>query len=103
MGVPVVAVGARGTLSGVAHERSGYLVTPGDVNALIHHSRELLNDPALWARLSAGARSFGASTTPHGVAQRVLDVYSHVLGMPRAVAFQDDLSGHPRSSLAYDQ
>ena len=103
MGVPVVAVGARGTLSGVAHERSGYLVTPGDVNALIRHSHDLLTDPALWARLSAGARSFGAGTTPQGVAQQVLDVYRHVLGMPRTVTFPDDVSGHPRSTLAYDQ
>ncbi|UBV43195.1 glycosyltransferase [Deinococcus taeanensis] len=103
MGVPVVAVGARGTLSGVAHERSGYLVNPADVNALTHHARQVLADPALWARLSAGARTFGASTTPAGVAQQVLDVYSHALGMPREIAFPADASSLPRSTLAYDQ
>ncbi|GGL05218.1 glycosyltransferase [Deinococcus radiotolerans] len=103
MGLPVVAVGARGTLSGVAHGRSGFLVTPGDVNGLIAHARSLLDDPVLWAQISENARQFGATTTPQGVAQQVLDVYSHVLGMPRAIAFPDEVSGHPRSTLAYDQ
>lgn len=103
MGVPVVAVGARGTLSGVADGTSGYLVAPGDVTTLTARAREVLDDPALWARLSAGARAFGASTTPAGVAERVLDVYAHVLGLPRTVSFplETGASGH-RSTLAYD-
>ncbi|PTA67923.1 glycosyltransferase family 4 protein [Deinococcus arcticus] len=103
MGVPVVAVGARGTLSGVAHERSGYLVRPADVNALIRHARQILDDPALWARLSAGARAFGASTTPAGVANQVLDVYRQVLGRPLEIPFPEGASGHPRNSLVYDR
>ncbi|ACO45475.1 glycosyltransferase family 4 protein [Deinococcus deserti] len=103
MGVPVVAVGARGTLSGVAHERSGYLVPPGDVNRLIRHSRAVLDDPQLWARLSAGARAFGATTTPAGVARQVLEVYAQVLGMPSEVTFPEAAPGHPRNSLVYDQ
>lgn len=104
MGVPVVAVGARGTLSGVADGQSGYLVKPGDVAALTGHARALLDDPQLWARLSAVARQFGASTTPAGVAQRVLDVYAQALGMPREVTFplEAGASGHPRNTLAYD-
>lgn len=103
MGVPVVAVGARGTLSGVAHERSGYLVTPADVNALTRHARDILDDPQLWSRLSAGARAFGASTTPAGVAAQVLDVYAAVLGMPREVTFPGESGTQPRNTLAYDQ
>lgn len=103
MGVPVVAVGARGTLSGVAHERSGYLVAPADVNALTRHARDILDDPALWSRLSAGARDFGHSTTPAGVAQQVLDVYATVLGMAREVSFPVEAGVPPRNNLAYDQ
>ncbi|GAA5440803.1 D-inositol-3-phosphate glycosyltransferase [Deinococcus caeni] len=103
MGVPVVAVGARGTLSGVAHERSGYLVTPADVNALTRHARDILDDPQLWSRLSAGARAFGASTTPAGVAAQVLDVYAAALGMPREVTFPGESGTQPRNTLAYDQ
>ncbi|MCD0171297.1 glycosyltransferase family 4 protein [Deinococcus sp. 23YEL01] len=102
MGVPVVAVGARGTLSGVAHEHSGYLVPPADVNALTRHARDILDDPALWARLSAGARAFGSSTTPAGVARQVLDVYAAVLGMPR-ITFPGESGAQPRNTLAYDQ
>lgn len=105
MGVPVVAVGARGTLSGVASGQSGYLVKPGDVKALTNHARELLDNPELWAKFSAAARVFGASTTPEGVAHRVLDVYAQVLGMPRTVTFPADQAagGHPRNTLVYDR
>lgn len=87
MGVPVVAVGARGTLSSVAHERSGYLVAPADVNAMVHHARAILGDAALWGRLSAGAREFASGNCPAGVAARVLDVYAAALGVPRDVPF----------------
>ena len=82
MGVPVVAVGARGTLSGVDDGRSGYLVPVGDVAALVRHAHALLGDPALWQAMSAAARVFGASTTPQGVARQVLDVYARVLHLP---------------------
>lgn len=109
MGVPVVAVGARGTLSSVAHERSGYLVAPADVNAMIRHSLAILDDPVLWGRLSAGARDFASGTTPAGVAARVLDVYAAVLGMPREVPFPVDpglsasaVGPSGQSILAYD-
>ncbi len=79
MGVPVVAVGARGTLSGVQSGYSGYLVAPGDVAALVRHSRELLDEPQLWSQLSQHAREFGGRTTPGGVAEQVLEVYRQVL------------------------
>lgn len=79
MGVPVVAVGARGTLSGVQSGYSGYLVAPGDVQALTRHSQALLNDGRLWTQISAQAREFGGRTTPGGVAQQVLAVYAEVL------------------------
>ncbi|GHF54962.1 glycosyltransferase involved in cell wall biosynthesis [Deinococcus metalli] len=105
MGMPVVAVGARGTLSGVAHERSGYLVAPGDVNAMIAHAHHLLEDAELWARMSVGAREFGHTTTPAGVARQVQDVYADALNLPRTVTFpvEAGVSGHPRSTLAYDR
>lgn len=89
MGVPVVAVGARGTLSGVESGYSGYLVAPGDVSALVAHAREVLSQPSLWATLSRNAREFGARTTPAGVAEQVLRVYASVLGRgPEAVGLR---------------
>ncbi|KEF34415.1 glycosyl transferase [Deinococcus sp. RL] len=103
MGVPVVAVGARGTLSGVAHGRSGYLVAPGDVGALTRHAAAILSDPALWARLSRGARRYGATWTPGGVAERVLDVYAGVLGTPQEVPFAEGAAAlTARNTLVYD-
>ncbi|WP_102127094.1 glycosyltransferase [Deinococcus planocerae] len=104
MGVPVVAVGARGTLSGAAHGESGFLALPGDVPALTRHAAEVLGDPALWARLSRGARAFGAAWTPGGVAERVLDVYADVLGTPREVAFPAEAASlTPRNTPWYDR
>lgn len=106
MGVPVVAVGARGTLSGVAQGRSGYLVPPGDVAALTHRAQAVLGDGRLWRRLSEGARAFGTAWTPGGVAERVLDVYASVLGVPREIPFPEAASvqaASPRSTLAYDR
>lgn len=100
MGVPVVAVGARGTLSGVAQGQSGYLVTPGNVSGLVQHSRRILDNPQLWQQLSVGAQQFGASWSPSGVAQRVVDVYTDVLGLPRTAWPQPITDG---SSHAYDQ
>lgn len=80
MGVPVVAVGARGTLSSVQSGYSGYLVAPGDVSGLVSHARDILGQPGLWATLSRNAREFGGRTTPAGVAEQVLRVYAGVLG-----------------------
>lgn len=80
MGVPVVAVGARGTLSGVQPGYSGFLVAPGDVSGLVRHARDVLAHADLWATVSRNAREFGGRTTPAGVAEQVLRVYASVLG-----------------------
>ncbi len=44
MGVPVVANRADGTVEAVAHGRSGYLVTPGDLETMAACCLELLRD-----------------------------------------------------------
>ncbi|SEI71698.1 Glycosyltransferase involved in cell wall bisynthesis [Deinococcus reticulitermitis] len=110
MGVPVVAVGARGTLSGVQSGYSGFLVPPGDVAGLVTHARTLLDNRALWTRFSAQAREFGGRTTPGGVAEQVLEVYARVLGLPPGnrrpdfpVPTPPGAGGRLRNSLAYDQ
>lgn len=110
MGVPVVAVGARGTLSGVQSGYSGFLVPPGDVAELVKGARTLLEDRRLWTRFSAQAREFGARTTPGGVAEQVLEVYARALGLPPGQAQRAGVpvtspgaGGRLRSSLAYDR
>ncbi|WP_293913771.1 glycosyltransferase [Deinococcus sp.] len=80
MGVPVVAVGARGTLSGVQSGSSGYLVAPGDVGGLVAASRKLLDSAARHTAFAAQGRQFARQWTPGMVTERTLEVYARVLG-----------------------
>jgi Glycosyltransferase len=110
MGVPVVAVGARGTLTGVQSGYSGYLTAPGDVPELVRRARELLESPEQYARFSRQAREFGGRTTPAGVARQVLAVYARTLGLPpespddpRAdgLSAPAEAAGRPRNNPVY--
>lgn len=58
-GLPVVAGRVRGVPDVVAENRSGLLAPEGDVQALAVLIARLLDDPALRARLAAGARALG--------------------------------------------
>ncbi|WP_027882204.1 glycosyltransferase family 4 protein [Meiothermus rufus] len=75
MGVPVVAVGAEGTLQGVDEGKSGYLVPPGDPRALARRALELLQDEALRQRFSEGARRFADQRTARRIAEQIVEVY----------------------------
>ncbi|WP_135227618.1 glycosyltransferase family 4 protein [Deinococcus fonticola] len=108
MGVPVVAVGARGTLSSVESGYSGYLVAPGDVSGLVQHAQAILQTPQRWAELSRNAREFGGRTTPGGVAEQVLRVYDSALSRHTAQADSGGEKGKfipvtRRSNPAYDR
>src|SRR5690606_39103841 len=63
-GVPVVATDTGGLPEVVADGETGYLAPVGDVDAMADRSIEILSDPALWKRMSSGARAgaerFGA-------------------------------------------
>jgi glycosyltransferase involved in cell wall biosynthesis len=56
-GLPVVTTGVGGMLELVRDGRSGFLVPPGDVNALVDRLSLLMSDAALGARLGAAARA----------------------------------------------
>ena len=75
LGVPVVAVGAEGTLSGVADGESGYLVAPGDSAALAERALRLLRDPELYSRFREGALKFGHQHSARRMAEEILAVY----------------------------
>ncbi|GGJ84291.1 glycosyltransferase [Deinococcus aquiradiocola] len=75
MGVPVVAVGAEGTLGGVEPGVSGQLVASGDWAALAAHTSALLADPAALATMSAGARQFARRFSSSKMAEQMLDIY----------------------------
>jgi glycosyltransferase involved in cell wall biosynthesis len=75
VGVPVVAVGAEGTLQGVEVGSSGYLVPPGDYRAMAEKALELLRDESLRQRFSEGARKFADQRTARRVAEQIVAVY----------------------------
>ena len=58
-GVPVVATATGGVPEQVEHEKSGLLVAPRSVPELKAAVQRLIDDPALYRRLCAGARQRG--------------------------------------------
>jgi glycosyltransferase involved in cell wall biosynthesis len=55
-GLAVVATDVGGTIEAVEHDVSGLIVPPGDPRPLAEAMGRLLDDPAMRARLGAGAR-----------------------------------------------
>ncbi len=84
MGVPVVAVGAEGTLEGVADGESGFLVPPGDAGALAKKARLLLADEALRRRFAEAARRFAERRSAPRVAEEILAAYEEAEAIHRA-------------------
>jgi glycosyltransferase involved in cell wall biosynthesis len=77
LGVPVVASAVGGLSSAVRDGEDGVLVPPGDVPALIGALDRVLGDPALRARLSAGALARAAGDLSwDAVADATLEVYA---------------------------
>ncbi|PYE55271.1 glycosyltransferase family 4 protein [Deinococcus yavapaiensis] len=102
-GLPVVAVGAGGTLDGVKNGESGYLVAPGDTSAIARLSAKILADAALHEHLSRGAHAFAASSSLPVVTDRMLEVYLEALVAFEAGAFTNRLVDGARSNLSYDR
>jgi len=55
-GVPPIVTDVGGTRELVRPGIDGFIVAPGDADALVARSRTLLDDPAAWRRCSAAAR-----------------------------------------------
>ncbi|RDI95650.1 glycosyltransferase family 4 protein [Meiothermus sp. QL-1] len=91
VGLPVVAVGAAGTLQGVDDGKSGYLVPPGDHRAMAERALRLLEDEALRRRMSEGARRFADQRTAKRVAEQIVAVYDEATRLvefePRRLIF----------------
>lgn len=91
MGVPVVAVGAEGTLEGVEEGKTGFLVPPKDVKALAERALELLGDEEKRRRFSQNARAWAMERSAERIAERVVEAYdeaSEILRVePRRLIF----------------
>ena len=101
MGVPVVAVGAEGTLGSVDAGVSGYLVGSGDWLGLAAYSSALLDDSALMTELSGGARQFARRFSSSKMAEQMLDIYLQSLSQQGWRAAGPDYSGLSYAETAY--
>jgi glycosyltransferase involved in cell wall biosynthesis len=81
-GCPVLASTAVGAVAGglVRHDETGWVVAPGDADALAGALAQLLGDAALRARLGDAARAAVAGHTPEAMAR----AFSRALGVARA-------------------
>ncbi|WP_117236947.1 glycosyltransferase family 4 protein [Thermus sediminis] len=84
MGVPVIAVGAEGTLEGVEEGRTGYLVPPGDYKALAKKALELLQDEEKRRRFSVRSRAWALERSAERIAERIVAVYEEASEILRA-------------------
>ncbi|WP_369258687.1 glycosyltransferase family 4 protein [Geodermatophilus amargosae] len=80
-GLPVVASDVGGIPEVVRDGVTGLLVPPGDVDALAAALDRVTADPALRARLSAGARARSADYAWPALSARVAAVYERLLGV----------------------
>jgi glycosyltransferase involved in cell wall biosynthesis len=82
VGLPAVASRVGGIPEVVEHGRTGLLVPPGDPAALARAIDAVLGDPALAARLSAGARERAPAYDWDRMADEVRALYAEVAGPP---------------------
>lgn len=81
-GLPVVATDIPGYREVVRDGIEGLLVPPGDPGSLARAVREVLNDPALAARLGAAGRTRAGEYAWSLVVPRIEAVYGRALGRP---------------------
>jgi len=84
MGVPVVAVGAEGTLESVSHGRSGYLAPPGDAKNLADKAALLLSDESRRRRMAEAARRFALQRSATRIAEDMVAAYEEAEDILRA-------------------
>lgn len=87
-GVPVVAWRGLGTEDVVRHDLTGRLAPQGDLGALAA-ALTAAGDPEVRARLSEGARRFGAAAAPAAIARGLLD------GRPPAASWRSTTKPWP--------
>jgi glycosyltransferase involved in cell wall biosynthesis len=79
LGKPIVATNVGGVPEVIEHEVSGIVVDIGDANAIGRSIARVLCDPALAARLSAGAIARAPTFSIENTIDRTMDVYRELL------------------------
>jgi glycogen synthase len=83
LGRPVIASRAGGFAEVIEHDRSGWLVPPGDPDMLARELTARLADEEGLRRVGRGARQRAALFEVDAVVDRVLSLYDRVLGLRR--------------------
>ena len=78
-GAPIVASAIEGYQNVARTGQDALLVPPGDVGALRGALRELIDDPALRARLAASGRERAEQFSMRNLAERYLELYTRAL------------------------
>ncbi|MFZ5990520.1 MAG: glycosyltransferase [Deinococcota bacterium] len=84
VGVPVVAVGAGGTLEGVEEGKSGYLVLPQDARGMALRALELLRDEEKRLQFAQAARHFADRRSARRIAEEIVACYDEASEILRA-------------------
>jgi len=82
-GVPVVATDVGGTRELFTSGREGILVAPGDLAGLVEGARQLLSDPAAYARAAAAARVRARDFAAERMVRNMEAVYREARGARR--------------------
>ena len=83
-GLPVVATDVGGTAELVRSGQEGFLVAPGDGEALVARSVQILADPILHARMRAAARARAEAFGVEQMVRATQAVYERALTRPAA-------------------
>ena len=82
LGKPIVATNVGGVPEVIEHDVSGLIVPIGDADALGKAIVRVLRDPALAARLSAGAKARAPMFSIENTVDRTMEVYRELLDAP---------------------
>ena len=74
-GKPVVCTNVGGNVELVQENETGFLIAPGDVDALANRITRLLADPTLIAAMGQRARNVALRFTSHRMAESHMDLY----------------------------
>ena len=80
-GLPVIAPRRGGPIDLVDHSRTGWLYTPGDLQAMRGHVLDLIGDEAKRAAFASAARESTLSRTWRNVCGELVGHYEKVIGM----------------------